>query len=60
MPKKMTTKPTPTPKKSLTQHEMAVMGGEARARKFTKKQRSESARHAALARWADREDQATA
>jgi len=43
-------------KAPLTQHEMAVAGGIARAKKFTKKQRVESARHAAQMRWGTRED----
>jgi len=42
----------------LTQHAMAVAGGLARARKFTKKQRVESARHAAQMRWGNRDEQA--
>lgn len=40
-----------TMKKELTIKEVAAMGGKARAKNLTKKQRVESARNASKARW---------
>jgi hypothetical protein len=44
----------------MDQKQFARMGGNARAKKMTKKQRSESARRAATARWAAKNKPSTA
>jgi hypothetical protein len=46
--------------KDLTQKEFAALGGKARSKKMTAKERSESARSAAKARWGEKKKKAKA